>query len=1263
MSPPLAPSISSSAEISALIEVLHRSDRRLEELLGGEVDSVTDPAGHTIVLRRAQAHLRQSEHARQIAILNALPAHIALVDSSGTIVSVNKAWRDFGSANHLMSAGHAVGLNYVDICENAHGEDAHGEDAFEAQRVAFGLRSVLTGESRAFSIEYACHSPAEKRWFLLNIAPLSDAPNAGAVIMHVNITERRQAAETLEVVSGVTERRERMLSTMLSSISDEAYILDREGRCLFANQRLLDRWGVKAEEAVGKTFLELGYPVALAKKMVGQVRQVFDTKTAVSDERPYVTRTGAAGCLEYIFSPALAADASVDYVVGITRDITQRKNANTALRESEAEFRTLAEAMPQIVWVTRADGRNVYFSRQWTEYTGLSAEAGRDHGWSKPFHPEDQQRAVEAWQRATAEVSTYSVECRLRRADGEYRWWLFRGVPSLDGHGQVVKWFGTCTDIHDMKLAELKIFRANAELRRQQTELRVLFDLMPAMIWFKDTENNILRVNERVASIAGLKVEDIEGRPSHEVYPRESAKFHADDLKVIASGVPMLGIVESVQDGEGNEIWVQTDKVPYHDEHGNAIGIVVMAQDISERKRDQDTLRELNADLEARVQARTAELKLARDDADQANHAKSAFLATMSHEIRTPMNGVIGMIEVLHQTSLQGPQVEMINLIRDSAFSLLQIIEDILDFSKIEAGKLDVENAPMQLADTVEKVCGMLDHLAIKRGVRMTVFIDPAIPRTMIADQSRLRQVLVNLIGNAVKFSGGRSSWGQVSVRCELVERHADAATVDLIITDNGIGIDEETLGRLFTPFSQADASTTRRFGGSGLGLAISGMLVQLMKGSISVHSVPDQGSTFTVRLRLATADIVTIEPEPEPEAWANGLQCRVIGADSALAHDIGVYLGHAHVVVARSADLAAAAVAEAPAGLSLWILLPGVPVPPLDELRAMAPSRADAETRFVVLGWGKRRSPRVEAIDLVLIDVDTLARRNLFRVLAIASGRLREVAAREEPAASESSSAPLRREAQLAGRRILVAEDNETNRIVIRQQLALIGFAADIAADGREALERWRTGDFALLLTDLHMPLMDGYELTKAIRSEETGPRRMPILALTANALRDEEVRCRAVGMDGYLSKPVRLAQLSAAIEEWIMPLSQSALQDGGPVLAAVEAPPVDLSVLAALVGDDSSVIDEVLGAFRESAGLSSDALRQGIAAGSGQIVGDAAHKLKSAARSIGALRLGDLCAQIEEVAGGRKTGKLTALLPLFQTESEAVLRFLDSR
>jgi CheY-like chemotaxis protein/HPt (histidine-containing phosphotransfer) domain-containing protein len=253
----------------------------------------------------------------------------------------------------------------------------------------------------------------------------------------------------------------------------------------------------------------------------------------------------------------------------------------------------------------------------------------------------------------------------------------------------------------------------------------------------------------------------------------------------------------------------------------------------------------------------------------------------------------------------------------------------------------------------------------------------------------------------------------------------------------------------------------------------------------------------------------------------------------------------------------------------------------------------------------------------------------------------------------------PSRSDALLRHRLILVAEDNETNRVVILQQLAVIGLAAEVAVDGREALARWRTGDYALLLTDLHMPLLDGYALTRAIRSEETPGKRIPIIALTANALRDEELRCLAVGMDAYLSKPVRLAQLRASIEEWLAP-AQAAAALPAPIAAT---PPADLEVLVALVGDDPAVIDEVLQSFRHSAAESSAALDQAIATDSSQGAAGAAHRLKSAARSIGALRVGDLCDEIERAAKAQSAGELKALLPLFHAELDAVLKFLDSR
>ncbi|MGZ5064575.1 MAG: PAS domain S-box protein [Usitatibacter sp.] len=1381
MNPPLpATSPDASAEISALIEVLHATDRRLEELLGGEVDAVMHD-GEAILLRRAQSHLRESENARQAAILNALPANIALLDTRGVIVSVNEAWRQFADANAFRAPGHGVGVNYLDVCDRA-----LGRDTAVATEVGAGIHSVLSGGVDSFSTEYRCDSPTQQRWFLLTVTPLPGDPPKGAVVMHLNITERKKAAQALEALAQRTELRERMLNTMLSSIDDFTYIYDRGGRFLFANQALLDLWGLTLEDVVGKNFLELGYPAALAEKLERQVRKVFETKGSVADETAYVSPTGVEGYYEYIFSPAFAADGSVEFVVGSTRDITQRRHAErrvrdsekrfkaifdqapiamalldmeghpvisnahlsqmvgysnnelskmkfddftypedietdrnqftklkegkipaygmekrfvhksgnliwanllvtllrdengvpqeiigmaediterkrveTALRDSEEEFRALASAMPQMVWMASPDGGNIYINEQWVKYTGLTLEESLGSGWIKPFHRDDTAMALDAWAQATKSGGVFSIECRLQRANGEYRWWLVRGVPALDSAGVLTKWIGTCTDIDELKRAEFETVRANQELKRQQAELRVLFDLMPAMVWFKDTENNILRVNQRVAQAAGLQVAQIEGRRSDEIYPLEAARYYADDLEVIRSGVPKMGIIETVRSPEGGEIWVRTDKVPYRDESGKVIGIVVVAQDITELKRDQEALRELNADLEIRVRARTAELDLARDEAEKANLAKSAFLATMSHEIRTPMNGVIGMIEVLQQTSLQAHQVEMIDLIRDSAFSLLQIIEDILDFSRIEAGKLVVDSEPMELAATVENVCGMLDHLAVKRGVRMTVFVDPSIARTVMGDKARLRQVLVNLAGNAIKFSGGREKPGHVSVRVVLVEREAQVLTVDMIVADDGIGIEEAALGRLFTPFSQADASTTRRFGGSGLGLAISGMLVQLMGGSISVRSVLGQGSTFTVRLRLTAVEGTAAAVDPSVQ----GLHCRIVGRAMELAEDFEAYLKSAKAIVERSPDLASAAAAARVPGLEIWLILPGPTAPTLSELRATAPTRPGVETRFVVLGWGGRRRPLVEAIDLVIVDADTMSRRTLLQVLALAAGRLKEEGPKLVAPATIQQQPPSHEEARSRGRLILIAEDNETNRLVSLRQLALIGFTAEVAVDGRDALERWRTGDFALVLTDLHMPEMDGYELTRAIRAEERTGHRTPIIALTANALRDEERRCLAAGMDAYLSKPVRLAQLKASIEAWIGPVEDRAESPKGRSPPVAPTPPADLAVLRALVGDDPVVIEEVLQSFRESAALSREELTHGIQAGAGPSVAGAAHKLKSAALSIGALRVGALCAEIELAVGAGRTSELARLLPAFKGELDAVIRFLDAR
>jgi signal transduction histidine kinase/CheY-like chemotaxis protein/HPt (histidine-containing phosphotransfer) domain-containing protein len=663
--------------------------------------------------------------------------------------------------------------------------------------------------------------------------------------------------------------------------------------------------------------------------------------------------------------------------------------------------------------------------------------------------------------------------------------------------------------------------------------------------------------------------------------------------------------------------------------------------------------------LLGRLSWQLAQSRIRESETKLANRAKDLFLASMSHEIRTPMNGIIGTLDVLHQSSLIAPQLELVNLIRESADSLLTIIDDILDFSKIEAGRLEIERRPMSVAQVVEKSCNLVNRLAERKGGTLTVFADPTIPSTLLGDASRLRQILINLINNAIKFSSGREHPGRVSVRAVLVDRKPDNAVVEFRVTDNGIGMDEATLARVFTSFTQADASTTRKYGGTGLGLVICKQLASLMGGEIAVVTKVNAGSTFTVRVPFDLAPQLAGTAHSPSEI--EGLTCLVIGGHAGLADDLATYLAADAALVARVPDLAAAHEwnRSYPHRSAVWVVDAGEDLSALGELQSALRARADLDLRVVLvaIGRGQRRNPRAEADGVILVDGNSLNRHTLAKAVAIAAGR-----ASAEPEAppdhhrTTRALSPSRAEALKQHRLILVAEDNEINQQVILQQLDLLGYAADVATTGREAFRRFQTGIYALLLTDLHMPEMDGYDLTLQIRSAEGERRRMPIIALTANALRGESERCLALGMDDYLTKPAPLAALAAVLEKWLPAIDTTrALQ----VLPSV---PVQISVLEALVGTDPQLIRDFLQAFALSAGQSAAELAEACDKQRSKDAAAIAHKLKSSSRSVGALRLGELCAAIEVAGIAGDLGMLTELLAGFQQEVSAVQDYLGS-
>jgi PAS domain S-box-containing protein len=532
-------------------------------------------------------------------------------------------------------------------------------------------------------------------------------------------------------------------------------------------------------------------------------------------------------------------------------------------------------------------------------------------------------------------------------------------------------------------------------LRDSEAQYRLTFAANPMPMWIYDVETlRFLAVNDAAVAKYGYSREEFLGMSVTAIRPPKSLRMLTDRLAELAKRpigdrwVLAQLSPHNLKDGREIQVEMSSNEIRF----GERVARMVLVNDVTDRLRADEALRRSKEDLETRVAERTVDLERARLAAEQASRAKSDFVAMVSHELRTPMNGVIGMIDMLGQTRLDDEQSRALKLARESADVLLSIIDAILDIAKIEAGALVMETGPMSIPDVIHRTLAVVTGVAGKGNVRLSTEIDARIPAALLGDAVRLRHILVNLMGNAIKFTSGRPA-AEVKLSARLVDLDAGRARVELVVEDNGIGMDAATLARLYQPFTQADVSTTRRFGGTGLGLAITRQFVELMGGAIEARSTPDVGTVFTVTLSFEVTNVPTA-----PE-------------------------------------------------------------------------------------WVKAAHPQGTAA------VRVPARK------------------------------PVRPE------RVLVAEDNEMNQEVVLRQLNMLGFQAEVAANGRAALELWRTGRFALVLADLQMPEMDGYDLATAIRSEEGPDRHTPIVALTANALNKEAVRCMNVGMDDYLTKPTKLS------------------------------------------------------------------------------------------------------------------------------------------
>ncbi len=895
-----------------------------------------------------------------------------------------------------------------------------------------------------------------------------------------------------------------------------------EGHFIQVNGAICRMLGYSQEELLHIAWAVLIHPEDVGPSLRNMEQLLEGPSGVVEAERRYVHRNGNVVLCHVRVSLIRDRLSHPQYFVAHVEDITERKHAADVLKESEDRFRVMADCCPTVMWVTNAEGGIQFINRAFREFFDSTFEQMEGHKWEFALHPEDSPEYLAAFRIAVREHKSFRAETRSRRADGEWRWFASYAEPRFSADRRYLGHVGLSPDITERKQAE-------EALRTIEARNRMLAHALTSAdecISITDSDDRILYVNGAFLRVYGYREDELIGQRIEILRSaRTPQKLQREILPATIAGNWSGELWNRAKDGREFQISLTTSVV--YDEHACKIALAGIARDITERKRaeaqliqatdrltlaaraggvgiwDYDivnerlvwddqmlrlygitseqfggtseawqawvhpedrqrgheeiqlalqgvrdyntefrvlwpdgsihTIRALallqrdsagqplhligtNWDITAQKQAAdelresnrqlreaTGQAQRLASEAAIANAAKSEFLANMSHEIRTPMNGVIGMTGLLLDTDLTVEQQEYTETVRSSGESLLTLVNDILDFSKIEAGKLDLETLDFDLRRTLEDARQLLWVKAVDKGLGLTCSIAPNVPVRLRGDGGRLRQILLNLGGNAIKFTPR----GLIVIRADLDREEEHSVMVRFSVEDTGIGIPPDRQEQIFSPFTQVDGSTTRKYGGTGLGLAISKQLVELLGGQIGVESEPGKGSKF----------------------WFT------------------------------------AAFEKQPGGLHP------------DLLNDCPPA----------------------------VEKDHASRRGC--------------------------TTPMSR------RRILIAEDNIVNQMVAQAILKKLGFRADVVANGKEALTSLLGIPYDLVLMDCQMPEMNGFEATARIRDPRTGiaNRKIPIIALTASAMKDDREKCLAAGMNDYVVKPVDLAILAATLEKWL--------------------------------------------------------------------------------------------------------------------------------